>query len=167
MSGFFEFLVDKKLYEEWAKTLDWLIDDGKFDPKKGWGRGKVGNYIKRVEKLPHISRSQFKEDLSSPPLNNDEPIFIYGKGDGKTRGLVRHLRNGIAHGNTRFYKTKEGELYIEIIDYSDDATKKNRKQTAFLAFPVTLFPKLYKVYLDIEKSIFNDKQTKKTNSRKE
>ena len=50
MSKFFQSIVDYKLFDDWADTLDWLVDDNKFDEKNGWTSGYVGSLSKKIQK---------------------------------------------------------------------------------------------------------------------
>ena len=75
------------------------------------------------------------------------------KSESFARDLIRHIRNGIAHGESTVCNV-DSELYIEVIDYSDK-TKSPEKQTAYLFIPLSYVTQFYKLYDDINKSIMN------------
>lgn len=166
MSRFFKKLVDENLLSEWAVVLDWLFDDLKFSQERNWNRGYVGNYTKKLKELEYLSDKDGKtvygkidyKDYPNQIKNSRKkqtPYIMMPKGTGFARDLIRHIRNGIAHGGTSIYKVKD-KLYISIIDYSDDS-KKPEKQTAFLCFPLSYIVKFADIYNEVNKSIMNTK----------
>ena len=166
MSKFFNQLASEKLIIDWASTLDWLFDDLKFSKERNWNRGYTGLFTKRVRQLSGLS-DKSKNFIYGKIKHEDFPNQIKGsrrkratlimiaQGDAIARDLIRHIRNGIAHGQTTLYKVKE-ELYIEIIDYSDKL-KSPCKQTAFICIPLSYIPQFYKIYSDINTSIIKTK----------
>ena len=165
MSNFFNKLVDDKLIEKWADTLDWLFDDNKFSKDAGWNGGYVATFTKTVKHLPYFSEKNYhygkSKDITFPQIGEKFciPTFYIHKGECEGRDLVRHIRNGIAHGRTTFYKVKS-ELYIQICDFGKEGNKSTSGQTAFLAMPMSYIPAIYKLYVDREKVIKNTKKTR-------
>lgn len=162
LSTLFKELVSSNLIIDWAETLDWLFDDGKFSAKNGWNRGYTGQFAKKILKFEGFSKEEtfitgaakhLKFPLSG--TKRKEPYVVLSERDGIAKDFVRHVRNGIAHGLTNTYKNNKGILYIEIIDYSD---KDKENQSAYLAFPISYITKSHKAYQDVEKSIKNTKE---------
>ena len=78
-------------------------------------------------------------------------MIIHSKGDGSEgRDLVRHLRNGIAHGKTKVF-SRDGHLWFELKDYN---TKK--EPTAYTALPIGYLSQLQSIYI----SVCRQKKTK-------
>ena len=59
------------------------------------------------------------------------PVIIMLDENSKARALVRHIRNGIAHGKTAISKEKD-ELYIEIKDYGKSLDNHGGKQPTYI-----------------------------------
>lgn len=131
MGKLFNTLVNESLIEDWANILDWLFDDERFSSERGWTRGYVGNFTKKVKKLSKIGKKNYSyeavKNLSFPNSKSKTIQTIHSKGDGEGKDLVRHIRNGIAHGKTEITKSK-GILHIKILDYN----KKKNKQPLFI-----------------------------------
>lgn len=162
MSNLFSQLVNAQLISAWADTLDWLFDDARFSKEKGWDRVNVGAYTKAIKRLPNLSKSNYHygcfQDEEFPNINAnnmtlDVPTIFMKKGESEGRDIVRHIRNGIAHGGTRVYHANK-ELYIEIIDYG-----KKRKQTAYMAIPISYITELYRIYF-VQEKVIRQKQRK-------
>lgn len=51
MSKFFQNIVDNNYFNEWAATLDWLVNDNKFDVQKGWNAGYIGSLTKKIKRM--------------------------------------------------------------------------------------------------------------------
>ena len=167
MSKFFKCLVSERLMDEWASTLDWLVDDLKFSELRNWNRGYTSSYTKKLKKLKYLSDKEKRVHYGAcrckefPNQCDNQrkkrvPFIMMLSGDGFARDLIRHIRNGIAHGETDIRKVKE-DLYIEILDFSDKS-KKPEKQTAYLFLPLTYITKFYKLYDEINRAIMNTKQ---------
>lgn len=58
MGKLFNTLVNESLIEDWANILDWLFDDERFSSERGWTRGYVGNFTKKVKKLSKIGEKK-------------------------------------------------------------------------------------------------------------
>ena len=164
MGKFFNTLVSEKLIEEWAVTLDWLFDDRKFSKERNWNGGYTASYTKKIKTLRYLSdkekRVKYQKcectDFPNQSKNQKKkrlPYILMFNSDGFARDIVRHIRNGIAHGESNI-STIKSELFIEIIDYSDK-TKSLEKQTAYLFLPLSYITQFCKIYEDINKSIMN------------
>lgn len=167
MSKFFNCLVSEKLINDWASTLDWLFDDLKFSKDRNWNGGYTSSFTKKIKKIKYLSdkenrviyRTKIKhtEFPNQCKMNNKRtPYVMMLQGDGFARDLVRHIRNGIAHGETSIKKVCD-ELYIEILDFSDKS-KTPGKQTAYLFMPLSYITQFYRIYDDINNSIMNTKK---------
>ena len=174
MGKFFKCLVSEKLIDGWALTLDWLFDDLKFSKDRNWNGGYTSSYTKKVRSLKYLSEKENRvvygkcKTTHFPNQNQKQqekrvPYIVMTHGESFARDLIRHIRNGIAHGETNISKVGS-ELYIEIIDYSDKSKSPN-KQTAYLFIPLSYITQFCKIYEDINKSIMNT--TKKDRNAKE
>ncbi len=153
MSKFFQTMVDTNLYKEWAETIDWLVDDEKFDAKKGWSSSQLSKLTKQIHKLPNFSQGKnyiygSQKNLAFPKKRTRKIQVIFSNGESESRDFIRHIRNGIAHGNTELFQTSNG-LFIEIKDYNSSGTK----QTAYICFPAEYIVSIHKLYVNIKKSL--------------
>lgn len=164
MGKFFNCLVSENLINDWASTLDWLFDDLKFSAERNWNGGYLSLYAKKLKTTKYMSdkEKRFKRgkcetsdfpNQCNPKRRKRLPYIAMLSGNSLARDLIRHIRNGIAHGETTVTKVGE-ELYIEIIDYSGK-TKKSDKQTAYLFIPLSYINEFFKKYDEINKSIMN------------
>lgn len=88
-------------------------------------------------------------DLKFPSRRSSKRIeMLIGKESSEARDLLRHIRNGIAHGNATVF-CRDGEYYFEIIDFN-----LNRGlHTAYILFPVDYLMSIYNIYWSIQKEI--------------
>ena len=80
------------------------------------------------------------------------------------KDFIRHIRNGIAHGQTKIIK-RENTLYIEILDFKDK-DKSLDKQTGYIYIPLSYVVDIYKIYSEIQKSINNTKKSARKEQRR-
>lgn len=110
----------------------------------------MGSFTKKVKRLSQIGNNNYSyeaiKNLSFPSSKSKTIQIIHSKGEGEGRDLVRHIRNGIAHGKTEITKPK-GILHIKILDYN-----KNGEQTAFIYIPLNHILEIYNAYQEVEKS---------------
>lgn len=165
MAKFFSTLHREQIIGSWIETLDWLFDDQKFSEAYNWNRGYLSNYTKRVKKLKGIADNKnivYPGDASQFPdctTNRTRKRSIYimmTAGDSFTKDLIRHIRNGIAHGSAVVYKYGE-KTFLEITDFSDNS-KSVIKKTAFINIPLEFVLDLYRLYCDINNSVLNTKE---------
>lgn len=158
MGNLFTSLVYKGDFENWAILLDWLFDDNRFAQEKGWTSGYVSSFTKKVKRQLEIKDSNYAygaaRNIPFPSARPAEKTIMHSGGDGEGRDIIRHIRNGIAHGCTAL-STQDRKLFIEICDYKDD---KKKKQTAYLFVPVECLFIIHKIYTDMEKSFSNSKK---------
>lgn len=165
MSKFFSKLVSENLFEDWAQTLDWLFDDLKFSKTRNWNKGyvcKLTNNIKKLEYLSDNNRVRYGKikntDFPNQVKNSRQkhtPYIFMKESEGFTKDLIRHIRNGIAHGQTKIFKVSD-DLYIEIKDFSDKSMSLE-KQNAYIFIPIKYIVEIYKKYTNINSSIMNTK----------
>ena len=142
MSRLFNDLLSEGLIENWAGLLDWLFDDERFSSQRGWTSGYVGAFTKKVKRISKIGKGNYSYDsiknLSFPNTKSSSIKMIHAKGDGEARDLVRHIRNGIAHGKTKISKPS-----INIFDDPIDPTKMRKPRT-----PITEEEKKEEIKID-------------------
>ena len=136
--GFFEIFFSEFSYEGWIAVFDWLFDDGKFE---GWKSYELGNYVKEYKKHDAIKNGMYvcgkrsevtPEDYNRKKCKTKNSIVIMIKGSGEGKDLIRHIRNGIAHGRATLC-TRKGTRCLELIDYGKFGEKSEKgSQTASL-----------------------------------
>ncbi len=151
---FFIDLFAKRYAMDWAELLDWLLDDSKFD---GWDRFNMAAYTKAIKRIDGFQKINYftgaASSLAFPKQSSKSFIVIMQTDGSESRELLRHIRNGIAHGCARIRKFKNSPEVIEIKDYG-----KNKKhgessgQTAYIQVKMELIKRLYDVYRMIKKS---------------
>lgn len=161
MTKLFADLSNEGLLDHWAKIFDWLFDDDRFSIEKGWSSGRVGAFAKNAKRLPFFGENTYQyaaqKNLKIPRPNTARKsiCFIHANGSGEAKDIVRHIRNGVAHGNAQIYKT-EGVLYIEIRDYSF-----SQKQTAYINMPLHYIADMYAICQNIESAIKHENNRKR------
>lgn len=171
-------LVDYDLMKDYATTIDWFLsEDDKF-PKAigkeqlpGWTSNDVGRFTKRVKSSIGINSDNYdcfsyagKTKIQFPKQKNRSnskyPKIYMTKGNGEGRDLLRHIRNGIAHGNATIFP-RDHTYVIELIDFDKDA----KTQTAYMLFELKVLKELVKInksmQLDIAKKSKLKKKSKK------
>ena len=167
MSGFIRAIWHKQDFNQWIDVLDWLFDDAKFDHDKRWKGTNLTRFTNTVKKFDGFSKETFqcalKKDSIIPDFSQNSPTMMMKSEQGMGRDIVRHIRNGIAHGNAKIIQ-KNGKRYIEISDYKARSRARNDK-SAYIFVPVEYVLKIYKVYCDIEKSFKNGRSVKRQNKK--
>ena len=167
MAGFFSSLLsDQELFLEWAGVLDWLFDDDRFAKERGWIPTEITKFTKRIKKLPGLKEDHFvvqkSEQLSFPKNHRHHlPTIMMADGNSIGRDVVRHIRNGIAHGKTKIFREID-DPYIEIRDFGKTSAKSAGRQTAYFYIPISYIPKMYKIYAELEKARSNDRSAAKS-----
>lgn len=159
MKGFFTQLDENNLIKEWVDVLDWILNDHRFSPDKGWSSGYVGQFTKKVKKFDGFGESGFMSKPQKELVFPNEsvgftPLVLMQKDQSEGKELIRHIRNGIAHGRTSI--KKKSELYIEICDYRSDGIT----QSAYINMPLRYVVDMQKLYNDIEKAQSMDRNNK-------
>ena len=160
----FESLQTYNRMQDFIPFLDWIFPDDKF-PDAIW-KHRIGSYAKKVKRFDGISdKKNFfydaQKNLDFPKKDaykNLTPPQVYmSSGSSIARDWLRHIRNGLAHGNNQVIE-KDGKLYIELLDFSDEAHK---NQTAYLFMPLDFLLQSLKVYREKEKAIKEGKSKEK------
>ena len=146
MPKLFTELVNEGLFNEWASLLDWFFDEKKFD---GWSPAQVGRLTKKIKKQLGIGKGNYRNDsfknLSFSKRNSNSITIIFGPKGSEARNLIKHLRNGIAHGHSKIKKNK-GIPWIELEDYNT-----NGQQTAYIYMPIDYIAQIHKLYVEVSK----------------
>lgn len=168
---FFKTLVNEGTFEDWVRVLDWLFSPERFSEEAGWNQAKTSRFTKRVHKeieglgkneknLGEITPEELKSLCEE---KKDPPYYKFSKGDGIGKSLVRHIRNGIAHGQTNISRPR-GEPVIQILDYSSN---KRDKPTAFIVLKLSDIVRICDIYSEIEKGTSKkDKKREKVRNQK-
>jgi hypothetical protein len=149
---FFSVLVSKSLFKEYADALDWILCDGKFDKSIWDNKNRVQAFTKAIHHLNGFSDSSLiydaKKNIVFPARGSYKkhtvPVLYMAKGESEARDLVRHIRNGIAHGNIEIYEV-DGRLTAEIIDFGKEENQTSG-QTAYLLIPLEYLNDIFTVY---------------------
>lgn len=151
--GFLEAFFHEYLYDDWIKVIDWLLQDDKFD---GWTSAKLKEFTLYIKDLNVIKNGKYvygksqevnPSDYDRTKNRTKKSIIIMVKGQGEIKDLIRHIRNGIAHGRSKLC-TRNGVRCLEIIDYGKFGYRDERGgQTAYLLIPVELVQQLYQYYM--------------------
>jgi len=147
----FRDLETYQLLNDWIPLLDWLLSNNRFAPSKGWNKNKKSRFTNRLKKLQKMG----SDDWVCQPAKADDwtidkkrNVQIKMTSDAaKGESLIRHIRNGIAHGEAIIRKTQTG-LQLDICDYRDD---KHTQQTAHIWIPIETLLTIHQIYTDIEK----------------
>lgn len=115
-NSFFKDLVSNHLIDKWAKNIDWLLNENKFEK---WEKGKKNNYTKIIKNHLKTNNIEYKimksAELQNENLKRKKYDYIYIiANESQCIDLIRHIRNGIAHGHCNVIKKKD-KLYLNII----------------------------------------------------
>jgi len=146
MSRLFSELVNTGLYKNLSTVLDWLFDDNRF---QYWDKANVCLLTKRIKRMPFIGEETYVynsiKKLEFPKKAQDNLLIMISKSESESKDLIRHIRNGIAHGNARII-CRNGNNYIEIFDYN-----KGKLQTAYIFIPIDYIMEIYSLFNQIKK----------------
>lgn len=147
MDQFFSFIESHSLYPDLSSSLDWLFDESKFD-NSHWSsmrKGLLSSSI-RDKLFPKPNSFQIKstQDIESHPSENTQTVPPFALFTGKVLcvDLIRHIRNGIAHGHSTCY-TENNTHYMKLQDFH------NAKLTAYIEIPILDITALHKLYVEI------------------
>lgn len=156
-------LVSENLINEWAEILDWLLDENKFSPQKRWTPQKVGLFTKSVKRQLSVKDANYKYDSVKNlcfKTTSNENTMIFSRSESEGRDIVRHIRNGIAHGRCEIRKSRN-VLFIQIKDYN-----RTGDQTAYMYIPLDSIRTIHKIYKEKEKNNVYSKTKKKATKNK-
>lgn len=155
---FFKALYEYNLYSKYAEILDWLLSDGKFDSSIWDNKNKVQAFTKAFYKFDGFTKDHSfhasMKNLAFPCAGSYDkqpvPTIYMSAGESYARDLLRHIRNGIAHGKAEVYAVKT-ELLIELLDFGKESSQENG-QTAYMVLPLEYIEKIYELYFLKEKT---------------
>jgi hypothetical protein len=161
MGAFFRTAIGDHLLNDAPAILDWLFDDKKFESKH-WTRGAKRKLTNQISELYGCPSSIFARktggnvypEIRSKRNRKRQPYAIFSSSESLGQDFIRHIRNGIAHGQAKFYNVK-GVSYIQIAD------KGTKGQSAFIAMPTSHLERIYQIYQEIDKDTDNYKKGKK------
>ena len=155
MATFFSNLLNIGELNKWASLLDWLFDGDKFN---NWDPNKVTRFTKRLKNQLGLGdynyiHASYKNLTFPKRLKKGEVIVISGSQLSEGKDLVRHIRNGIAHGNARIIS--DNGYWIELKDFKmskrNKTEQKENNQTAYIYFPIEYVFKIFDLYKEIKK----------------
>ena len=154
MGSFLTNLIGSSNYNRVAKYLDWLVNDNKFDVK-GWSKSKTSNYTKAIKSIAGFESKYYyhggQKDMSYPKSKLNHFAIYMQNDEAECKDLIRHIRNGFAHGNITL-RTIKGVKYVEVFDYGkSNRTNKPSGQTAYILVPIDFVLELYDQYERIRK----------------
>ena len=163
MGKVFARLFDKEENIKTAEMIDWLFDDLKFEKERNWNRGYVAQLTRRFKKNLETEKCFISQDKTTKLVfpnqasrrKKKQISIIMPRSDSFSKDLIRHIRNGFAHGNTTICNVSK-EPCFEIIDYSD-TSKSPEKQNTYICIQIKTVLELYEIYLDINQSIMHAK----------
>ena len=143
----FKHLLEKNLVS-YGRVIDWWLSEGKFED---WAKDDVGNLTKKLHLLQGFSKNrdlhyESAKRLSFPKKAQRYPQVWISKGSSEGRDWVRHIRNGIAHGNVTV-RANTAEPIVEIKDYMSDCTT----QTAYILIPLKYLEQIMHLYDLVDK----------------
>lgn len=151
MSEFFILLQTYNQFsQKLADALDWFLDDARFQNHK-WDKTAKNIFTKKLKKidgftnqalLKKTKRVQYPK-MNSKANHKKKPYAVFSSYNSIGEDFVRHIRNGIAHGNISIYqvtKNKTKEFFVQIQDFY------HSKQTAFIAMPLDYLTTIKQVF---------------------
>ena len=135
----FSRLSEMRLIEEWVPVLDWLLDDSRFSAERGWNQQKKTSFTNEVKKRFNNWIITKLKDATWEPQPQKTHYVKMTKDGSVGESFVRHIRNGIAHGNTEIVRQRQDEnkaaiTLLKIYDYK--ISKGTQNQTAYIKMPV-------------------------------
>lgn len=151
MGNFFISIQNYYKFLDYAEFLDWLFCDCKFSTRNNWTSGYVGSFTKAVIKLfgKENYNYGYRKSLDFKTASNNQISIISAKGDSEGRDIIRHIRNGIAHGNVKV-KNIKSEIWIEILDFNKT---KEKEKTAYINMPFEYLASIFQLYKQKEKQL--------------
>ena len=153
---FFKTLNERNEFGNYAQALDWLLSDNKFNKNVWDNKNKVRAFTNSIHKLEHFTMDRLcykaKKDIKFPEKGSytqfEVPTIFMSKGESEARDFVRHLRNGIAHGNLEIID-RNNEMVVELLDYGKEGDEKSG-QTAYFVIPLKYLLSVYNLYIQKE-----------------
>lgn len=142
---FFRDLVNRSLINEWAENIDWILNDNKFCKWEKKEKIKYTKLVKQYLKTSNIDYKLFTIDkLKNIHINKS--LYVYmNSNSSESLELIRHIRNGIAHGHCNINKINN-ELCLLIFDF-----KSRDVISARLCIPIKVISDLRLLYKKVMK----------------
>lgn len=150
MGTLFQDLSRRGLPPELPCLLDWLFDDKRFQGDC-WDQTAKATFTKRIRGLEGMGIGAFNRKskslrypvFASKRNRKKKPLAVISSSGSLGVDLVRHIRNGLAHGSAEIY-TANALDFIEVKDFS------RKGQTAYIAVPLSYLFRIYRIYKEIE-----------------
>ena len=149
MGEFFSWISENEKFKTLAPALDWFVSENKFSDRK-WNTSLKRKLTKEIRGVLDIEERSFclkTRKLSYSALKSRKhrkPTALFS-GKSLSVDFIRHIRNGIAHGNITCYKTKRAHM-IEIEDFYQG------KQTAYIYIPLDVLNSVFEAYKKLNES---------------
>lgn len=156
----FRKLYDMGLLDKYLGVIDWLFDDNKFLSERGWTKGKVSCFTKRIKKYLNSIDCDYSYGIKNIKVY-DQPsakVVRMISADSEGKSLIKHIRNSIAHSHMSLYYVDK-DIYFELFD-----VRKINEETfvrAYISLPFECLRDFYNIYNEIKLSINNDKNITK------
>ena len=143
-------LKKHKLLEEYIDDLDWYLNGKHFSSDIVWNKTRKASFTRKInkkfEKSERYEKGNQKDLCFEKASHHSKRIHIFfTDGNGVGASIIKHIRNGIAHGNCSVYFPK-GEPFIEIYDFNS-----KKDQTAYMYFPLRYVHEIADLYKITEK----------------
>ena len=138
MSAFFEELSRIGKLSSCAKLFDWLFDETRFDHFTQTDITRITTVVHKLltkEKIKYLPMSRLQM-FSYSPCSESEQVFAFQTSKSAGRDFIRHIRNGIAHGQASISIIKK-ESCVRIVDYYDHVEKE--KLSSYIRIPLKTF----------------------------
>ena len=152
---FYKEIYSTKSPEKWLCFLDWIFDEKKYSK---WSKTEFAKLTRRIIESDFIEKDKFiyggttKVKRFIPYKKKQEFYVVFQQSDSVSRDLIRHIRNGFAHGNIKFKKNRS---FVEILDYYTKSNKytKAGEISAYLLIPVEFLFDIYNEYEKINRGL--------------
>lgn len=154
---------ENMLTEKWCVLIDTLLTGQYTHSCPNWNSGytrKLTNAMKKIIKIELGSTLEV--------YNCKEEIIEISEKEGYSANVLRHLRNGIAHGHADIIR-HSNEWYIKLEDYKVSGKEKTancKEKTAYMWMTVRTLFALFEAHEQLVKSIVNTTGMDRKNTKK-
>ncbi len=144
----FQELLDNNQLESWVPLLDWLLSNDRCSKQRGWGQKKKRDFTTQIQTLIGSDNWQIQaaKNVVWEFEESDNVHIVMNNAGSAGESLLRHIRNGIAHGMARIVQ-RNNDLYLDLKDYHNESCN---TQTAHVWMPIGLLFDIHSVYKAIE-----------------
>lgn len=139
-------LREKRKLNAFAEILDWLFSERRFE-KPVW-RTRKSTFTKRLKKVDGIREGNWVtgscKGINWNRQRGQEPLIIFQCDDAECIDLLRHIRNGIAHGNCEIINSNR-KLMLELVDFNSAEI-----QSAYMWIPLAYLEEWFTIYQEID-----------------